>query len=283
VSLAKRYYDEGADEIAFLNITSFRQGVIDDLPMLQVLEESSKSIFVPLTVGGGIRSYTDSEHGVTYSALEVASRYFRAGADKVSIGSDSVHAAENYIQSGGTKTGTTSIETISQRYGVQAVVVSIDPKRVYAKTKEEISDLSENHVIVELDSSNGDQLGPNGETICWYQCTVKGGREARNICAVTVAKAVEALGAGEIMLNCIDMDGQCNGFDHALMRAVSDAIKIPVIASSGAGKEAHFTDVFTKTNVQAALAAGMFHRKEVEIDAVKKHVEDSGIPVRRAH
>jgi len=283
VSLAKRYYDEGADEIAFLNITSFRQGVIDDLPMLQVLEESSKSIFVPLTVGGGIRSYTDSEHGVTYSALEVASRYFRAGADKVSIGSDSVHAAENYIQSGGTKTGTTSIETISQRYGVQAVVVSIDPKRVYAKTKEEISDLSENHVIVALDSSNGDQLGPNGETICWYQCTVKGGREARNICAVTVAKAVEALGAGEIMLNCIDMDGQCNGFDHALMRAVSDAIKIPVIASSGAGKEAHFTDVFTKTNVQAALAAGMFHRKEVEIDAVKKHVEDSGIPVRRAH
>lgn len=283
VALAKRYYDEGADEIAFLNITSFRQGVIDDLPMLQVLEESSKSIFVPLTVGGGIRSYTDSEHGVTYSALEVASRYFRAGADKVSIGSDSVHAAESFMKSGGAKTGTTSIETISQRYGVQAVVVSIDPKRVYAKTKEEISSLSENHVIVELDSSNGDQLGPNGETLCWYQCTVKGGREARNICAVTVAKAVEALGAGEIMLNCIDMDGQCNGFDHALMRAVSDAIKIPVIASSGAGKEAHFTDVFTKTNVQAALAAGMFHRKEVEIDAVKKHMEDSGIPSRRAH
>ena len=83
VSLAKRYYDEGGDEIAFLNITSFRQGVIEDMPMLQVLEEASKSIFVPLTVGGGIRSYTDPESKQTWSALEVASRYFRAGADKV--------------------------------------------------------------------------------------------------------------------------------------------------------------------------------------------------------
>jgi glutamine amidotransferase/cyclase len=85
VALAKRYYEEGADEIAFLNITSFRQGVIEDMPMLHVLEEASKNIFVPLTVGGGIRSYTDPKTGQTWSALEVASRYFRAGADKVSF------------------------------------------------------------------------------------------------------------------------------------------------------------------------------------------------------
>lgn len=85
VSLAARYYTEGTDEIAFLNITSFRQGVIDDMPMLQVLEEASKNIFVPLTVGGGIRSYTCPSTSETYSALEVASRYFRAGADKVSV------------------------------------------------------------------------------------------------------------------------------------------------------------------------------------------------------
>ena len=96
VQLASRYYDEGADEIAFLNITSFRQGVIEDMPMLQVLEEASKRIVVPLTVGGGTRSYTDpKERDGLYSALEVASRYFRAGADKVSIGSDAVHAAED--------------------------------------------------------------------------------------------------------------------------------------------------------------------------------------------
>lgn len=84
VALAKRYYDEGGDEIAFLNITSFKKGVIEDMPMLQVLEEASKNIFVPLTVGGGIRSYTDPSTGKTWNALEVASRYFRAGADKVS-------------------------------------------------------------------------------------------------------------------------------------------------------------------------------------------------------
>ncbi len=108
----------------------------------------------------------------------------------------------------------------------------------------------------------------------------KGGRESRDICAVTVAKAAEDLGAGEIMLNCIDMDGQCSGFDHALMRAVTEAVAIPVIASSGAGNEQHFADVFKATNVQAALAAGMFHRKEVEIDAVKKHMINEGIPSR---
>jgi len=274
VQLAARYYTEGADEIAFLNITSFRQGVIEDMPMLQVLEEASKCIFVPLTVGGGIRSYTDPETKTVYSALEVASRYFRAGADKVSIGSDAVIAAENYIASGGKKSGTTSIETISQVYGVQAVVISIDPKRVYVDSPDGTDD---KHTVVSL---TDDQKGPNGEKYCWYQCTVKGGREARDICAVTVAKAAEALGAGEIMLNCIDMDGQCNGFDHALMKAVSEAVTIPVIASSGAGKESHFSDVFEATTVQAALAAGMFHRKEVEIMNVKKHMEACGIRAR---
>mmetsp|Transcript_19522 Transcript_19522/g.25172 ORF Transcript_19522/g.25172 Transcript_19522/m.25172 type:complete len:561 (+) Transcript_19522:78-1760(+) len=277
VALARRYYEEGTDEIAFLNITSFRQGVIEDMPMLQVLEEASKNIFVPLTVGGGIRSYSDPATGQTWSALEVASRYFRAGADKVSLGSDAVQASEEFIASGGKKSGGTSIEMISNVYGVQAVVVSIDPKRVYVNSRE---DAAAEHVVVELE--NG-QEGPNGEKLCWFQCTVKGGREARNICAVTVAKTTEKLGAGEIMLNCIDMDGQGNGYDIALMRAVSDAVTIPVIASSGAGTPEHFTDVFSKTNVKAALAAGMFHRKEVEIEAVKAHIRDHGMPARSSY
>merc|ERR1712125_21063 len=134
------------------------------------------------------------------------------------------------------------------------------------------------HVVVELDEENA---GPNGERLCWYQCTVKGGREARDICAVTVARASQDLGAGEIMLNCIDMDGQGNGFDLPLMRAVSEAVTIPVVASSGAGKEAHFVEVFGKTNVQAALAAGMFHRKEVEIQACKSVMRESGTSARR--
>lgn len=275
VSLAGRYYEEGADEIAFLNITSFRQGVVDDMPMLQVLEEASKSIFVPLTVGGGIREYTDPESGETWSALEVAARYFRAGADKVSLGSDAVYAAEKFIASYRERTMETSIEEISLVYGVQAVVVSIDPKRVYVANEKEVD---EKHVVVELDEANA---GPNGERFCWYQCTVKGGREARDICAVTLAKASQDLGAGEIMLNCIDMDGQGNGYDLPLMRAVSAAVTIPVIASSGAGNAAHFVEVFSQTDVQAALAAGMFHRKEVEIKACKSAMRDSAIPARR--
>jgi imidazole glycerol-phosphate synthase len=276
VALASRYYEEGADEIAFLNITSFREGVIEDMPMLQVLEEASKSIFVPLTVGGGIRSYTDPKSGQTWSALEVAARYFRAGADKVSIGSDAVYAAEALHANGGKGTRESSIEVISHVYGAQAVVISIDPKRVYVKDKE---DADNNHVVVELDDGS---LGPSGEKYCWYQCTVKGGREARDICAVTVAKAAQDLGAGEIMLNCIDMDGQGQGYDLPLMRAVSSAVSIPVIASSGAGNESHFVQVFKETNVQAALAAGMFHRKEVEIEACKQAMARNGIEARKS-
>lgn len=278
VKLAQRYYDEGADEIAFLNITSFRQGVIDDMPMLRVLEEASKNIFVPLTVGGGIRDYKDEASGKVYGALEVASRYFRAGADKVSIGSDAVYAAEEYYKCGGKKSGKTSIETISSVYGVQAVVISIDPKRVYIKSLDDVSDNSK-HVVVQLEKGK-DTLGPNREQYCWYQCTVKGGREERDICAVAVAKATEALGAGEIMLNCIDSDGQCTGYDLPLMKAVSNAVSIPVIASSGAGRAEHFTDVFQRTNVKAALAAGMFHRKEVEIMDVKKYMVSNGVKAR---
>lgn len=277
VTLAQRYYEEGADEIAFLNITSFRHGVIEDMPMLQVLEEASKHIFVPLTVGGGIRSYTDPDTNQTWSALEVASRYFRAGADKVSLGSDAVHAAEAFIESDGIKTTTTAIEMISNVYGVQAVVISIDPKRVYVASPDDV--INKRHVVVSLDGTG--MSGPNNEQYCWYQCTVKGGRELRDICAVTVATICEQLGAGEIMLNCIDMDGQGGGYDHALMKAVSNVVTIPVIASSGAGVPQHFTNVFAQTNVQAALAAGMFHRKEVEIEAVKEHMRANGIPARR--
>jgi glutamine amidotransferase/cyclase len=185
-----------------------------------------------------------------------------------------VYAAEEFVASGGKKTGSTSIETISRAYGAQAVVISIDPKRVYVSSKE-LADSK--HIVVELDEKNA---GPNGERFCWYQCTVKGGREERDICAVTVAKSAQQLGAGEIMLNCIDMDGQCKGYDLPLMKAVSSAVSIPVIASSGAGKEDHFVEVFNETPVQAALAAGMFHRKEVEIESCKSVMRRANIPAR---
>ena len=276
VALSKRYYDEGADEIVFLNITSFRQGVIDDLPMLQVLEKASEQVFVPLTVGGGIRGYTESSSGKTWSAVEVASRYFRAGADKVSIGSDAVTAAEEVIAASGKLGGSSAIEQISKVYGRQAVVISIDPRRVYLTTPEECP---EEHTCVELPEPSGRSVlcgngsyrmglqtethacchgndmndpissaGPNGERFCWYQATIKGGREGRPIDAVRLARICQDLGAGEILLNCVNMDGQCKGYDLVLVSAVRSAVTIPVIASSGAGAPQHFSEVSKSKN-----------------------------------
>ncbi|CAM0872345.1 unnamed protein product [Alopecurus aequalis] len=268
VELASQYYIDGADEVSFLNITGFRAFPLGDLPMLEVLRCASEKVFVPLTVGGGIRDFTDAS-GRYYSSLEVASEYFRSGADKISIGSDAVFAAEAYLQTG-VKTGKSSLEQISRVYGNQAVVVSIDPRRVYVKSPDEVQ-----FKTVKVSSK-----GPLGEEYAWYQCTVSGGRDSRPIGAYELAKAVEELGAGEILLNCIDCDGQGCGFDIDLIKMVSDAVTIPVIASSGAGAVEHFTEVFEKTNASAALAAGIFHRKEVPILAVKEHLVDSGVEVR---
>ncbi|KHG08461.1 hypothetical protein F383_14719 [Gossypium arboreum] len=268
VELAGQYYKDGADEVSFLNITGFRDFPLGDLPMLQVLRHTSENVFVPLTVGGGIRDFTDA-NGRYYSSLEVASEYFRSGADKISIGSDAVYAAEEYIKTK-VKTGKSSLEQISKVYGNQAVVVSIDPRRVYVQGPND----------VQFKTIRVPKPGPNGEEYAWYQCTVNGGREGRSIGAYELAKVVEELGAGEILLNCIDCDGQGKGFDIDLIKLISDAVSIPVIASSGAGAVEHFSEVFMKTNASAALAAGIFHRKEVPIQSVKAHLLKEGIEVR---
>lgn len=257
VSLAGTYYREGADEITFLNITGFRDFPLRDMPMLEVLRQTSKNVFVPLTIGGGIRDFRDKE-GNFHSALDVASEYFRSGADKVSIGSDAVLIVEEVLKSG-KATGLSSIEQIARVYGNQAVVISIDPRRVYVADPAGVA----HHVIPTLFP------GPDGEEYCWYQCTIKGGREGRELDAVTLAKVCEQLGAGEILLNCIDRDGTNAGFDLELINAVRNAVSIPVIASSGAGNAAHFLEVFTATGAEAALAAGILHRREVSIGDVK--------------
>lgn len=269
VDLARQYYKEGADEITFLNITGFRDFPLKDMPMLFVLEKTSKNVFVPLTIGGGIRDYTDS-NGESYTALDVASQYFRSGADKISIGSDAVYIAEEYLKTG-KKSGKSSIEQISRVYGNQAVVISIDPKRVYVHSPDE----AKKHHVIKTDFP-----GPDNEAYCWYQCTVQGGRVTRDIDALALAKACQDLGAGEILLNCIDKDGTKSGFDLELINAVKNAVSIPVIASSGAGCEEHFAQVFEKTKAEAALAAGIFHRKEVRIKAVKAYLASRNIEIR---
>jgi glutamine amidotransferase/cyclase len=246
VEMARKYYEQGADEVTFLNITSFRNCPAADLPMLEILRRTSETVFVPLTIGGGIRDTVDPD-GHTVSALEIATLYFKSGADKVSIGSDAVIAAEEYYARGKQLIGNTAIETISQAYGNQAVVVSVDPKRVYVPSK-----TSTTHHVLKSSTP-----GPKGEEYCWYQCTIKGGREGRDMDVVQLVQAVEALGAGEILLNCIDKDGSNSGFDLELIRDVKAACTIPVIASSGAGNPGHFAEVFEKTTTDAALGAGM--------------------------
>jgi len=261
VQLAQRYYEEGADEITFLNITGFRDFPLEDMPMLEVLKQTSRKVFVPLTIGGGIRDYRDA-NGRHYSALEVAAAYFRSGADKISIGSDAVTIVENYLQTG-KASGKSAIEEISRVYGSQAVVISVDPRRIYVDDPDQVP-----HVVIPTQ-----QKGPKGEGYCWYQCTIKGGREGRPLDAVTLAKICQKLGAGEILLNCIDRDGTKAGFDLELINAVKNEVTIPIIASSGAGSAQHFMDVFSQTTVESALAAGIFHRREVPIDAVKQFLK----------
>lgn len=293
VDLALRYYLEGADEIVFLNITSFRACPLQDQPMLSVLNKAAASIFVPLTIGGGIKDSVDPD-GTRHSAKEVADEYFRAGADKVSIGSEAVTAVEALLARAREKdpaaveakyfTGKTAIEEISTGYGKQAVVVSVDPRRVYVGSLEEVDEAHGPCVVRGMAGSREEGK------MWWYRCTIKGGREDRDIDVVQLAKGVERLGAGEILMNSIDQDGQAQGFDRQLIDLVRAHVSIPVVASSGAGKAQHFVDLFTPharhddpapSSVEAALAAGIFHRKEVSIAQVKAAMKASGLPVRQ--
>ncbi|KAJ1882558.1 Histidine biosynthesis bifunctional protein hisB [Coemansia sp. RSA 486] len=267
VDLAARYFTEGADEITFLNITSFRDCPFADTPMLEVLRQTSRRVFVPLTIGGGVRDVAEPDGSRVWPAVDVAGEYFRSGADKVSIGSDAVYAAERYWQRAAAGEspldGSTAIEQIAERYGRQAVVISVDPRRVYVNSPED----APNHHVIETAFP-----GPEGQRYCWYQCTVKGGREPRDTDVRQLVTACQAMGAGEILLNCMDKDGTNSGYDIELIKDTKAAVSIPVIASSGAGCPEHFSQAVEKTNVDAVLAAGIFHRREVPIEALDNKI-----------
>lgn len=269
VALAARYTAAGADELCLLNITSFRHSPLQDQPMLAVVRAAAENVFVPLTIGGGIKDTVEPD-GTVRPALEVAGAYFRAGADKVSIGSEAVFAVER-LREKGRGDRTSPMETIAEAYGRQAVVVSIDPKRVYVDPA-----TYEGPYKSELVYGKGEEEGK----AWWYQCTVSGGRQTRDLSAVQLAQGAEKLGAGELLLNSIDRDGTGKGFDLDLIRLVRNAVSIPVVASSGAGSAAHFKEVFEETGVEAALAAGIFHREEVKIEEVKEVMKSAGLNVR---
>ncbi|WP_035589482.1 imidazole glycerol phosphate synthase subunit HisF [Hippea jasoniae] len=218
VQQAVVYDKQGADELVFLDITATyeeRKTIID------VVEKTASVVFMPLTVGGGIRGIDDIR------AL------LKAGADKVSINSAAVKNPDIINES-------------SKIFGSQCIVVAIDAKR----------------------TKNG------------FEVFIKGGREPTGIDAIEWAKEVQQRGAGEILLTSIDADGTKDGFDIELLKAVSTAVEIPVIASGGAGKPKHFLDVFKQTEVEAALAASIFHFGEYSIEEVKAFLINGGINVR---
>ncbi|MBC3937403.1 imidazole glycerol phosphate synthase subunit HisF [Anaerotruncus massiliensis (ex Liu et al. 2021)] len=220
VDCAIEYDRQGADEITFLDITATHEG---RSTMIDVVRETARNVFVPLTVGGGIRSVDD------FRAL------LRAGADKISVNSAAVRDPK-------------LISEAAEQFGSQCVVVAIDVRR-----------------------------RPEGG----FTVVVNGGRIDMGFDAVEWARTCERLGAGEILLTSMDTDGCKNGFDLELTRAVSDAVRIPVIASGGCGKLEHFSEVFEHTGADAALAASLFHFRELTVGEVKDHLAAKNIPVRR--
>ncbi len=221
VECAAEYDAQGADEIVFLDITASHEG---RGTMLDVVRRTAQKVFVPLTVGGGIRTIDDFRDTL------------RAGADKVSVNSAAVKNPQ-------------LIREAADIFGCQCVVVAIDAKKC-----------------------------PDGH----YTVVINGGRIDMGIDAVEWAKQAEALGAGEILLTSMDTDGVKGGFDLDMLNAVCSAVKIPVIASGGCGALQHFTDVFEKTGASAALAASLFHYKELTVGEVKAELKKHDIPVRMA-
>lgn len=239
VQAAKAYNDAGADELVFLDITaSHEQRPI----ILDVVARTAEVAFMPLTVGGGIRTVEDIR------AL------LKAGADKVSVNTAAVERPE-LIREG------------AQRFGCQCIVVAIDAKRVRELASSRVQ------------PANPPTRQPDNTTLKWEVYT-HGGRTATGKDAVEWAKEAQQCGAGEILLTSMDCDGTKNGYDVELTKAVTQAVSIPVIASGGAGVPAHFVDVLTDGGADAALAASLFHFGELEIQQLKRYLIEHGIPVR---
>ena len=233
VELAKKYSDEGADELVFLDITASdeQRETIKDL-----VRKVATVIDIPFTVGGGVKS------------LEDARNILLNGADKVGINTGAIKNPH-------------VITELMQLFGRQCIVVAIDAKRNF--------DLKPN---VKIFSENGAEF--------WFEVFIYGGKNATGIDAIKWAKEAEKLGAGEILLTSIDKDGTKDGYDILLTREIVNSVSIPVIASGGCGKPDDMVDVFEKTNVDAALAASIFHYQTHGVNGVKMHLKERKIPVR---
>jgi cyclase len=220
VEIASHYNREMADELVFLDITASSDS---RMIMAEVVSRTADQVFIPLTVGGGIRTLDDFR------------MILKAGADKVSINSSALNAP-------------TFIDEAALRFGSSTVVVAIDAKR-------------------RLDGSG-------------YDAYLNGGRVNTGKDAIEWAVEVEKRGAGELLVTCMDTDGMKEGYDIELTSRIAQAVGIPVIASGGAGSFEHFYEALTKGKADAALAASLFHYKEMSIKDVKRYLKEKNVPVR---
>src|SRR6185312_10370148 len=241
VEVARRYDADGADELVFLDISASHEG---RAILLDMVRKVAESIFMPFTVGGGIRT------------LEDATQLIQAGAEKVSLNSAAVKMPE-------------LITAVSERFGRCATVVNIDPKR----TKNLASRERERP-----ESSTGTPVAhaPGSPR---FEVHINGGRVPTGLDAIAWAKRVEELGAGEIVLTSMDADGTKNGYDIPMLEAIARTVNIPVVASGGAGCPAHLYDAF-QAGADAALAASIFHYNEYSIPDTKAYLASRGVPVR---
>jgi cyclase len=236
-ALAEAYNRAGADELVMLDISASREG---RATLMETVSRVAKRLFIPLTVGGGVRT------------LEDARRLLSAGADKVTV---NTAAVEN----------PGLVRELASGFGSQAIVVAIDAKRARRASLGA--------------SSTGQQPAATETSACW-QVVTYGGTKPTDLDALDWAGKVASLGAGEILLTSMDTDGTQNGFDCALTGAVSGVVPIPVIASGGAGTPAHFAEVFVRGRADAALAASIFHFETHTIRSLKEFLHGQGVPVR---
>lgn len=265
VELAAAYDRQGADELVFLDITaSYEERDI----MVEVAKGCAEQVFIPYTLGGGIRTTDDVR------------RLLKAGADKVSLNTAAVKDPQ-------------TVREASREFGSQCIVVAIDAKSVRGrmsevgcrKTSEQQTAnhtclSTPEHLAVIARSDSDEAISAEQEQRDKWEVYINGGRTPTGTDAVEWAKKVEELGAGEILLTSMDRDGTKDGFDIPLTKTITDAVNIPVIASGGAGKLEHFLEVIQEADADAVLAASLFHYGELTVKGVKEYLTSNGIPIR---
>jgi cyclase len=252
--LAEAYNREGADELVMLDISASREG---RATLMDTVHRVARRLFIPLTVGGGVRT------------LEDAQRLLSAGADKVAVNTAAVESPEILSQ-------------LAEHFGRQALVVAIDARRVRVPLAGALRDAGPDVGAPLVGARNSAMRAPTRDapTAPRWRVSTYGGTNLTELDALEWARQVEARGAGEILLTSMDADGTQAGFDCELTATIADALHIPVIASGGAGGPEHFAEVFLKGHADAALAASIFHFETHTLRGLKEYLQSRGVPVR---